>query len=93
MIAVVVDEAGAGAETHTYVYLGNVPLDARKVAAAFHVSSAAEQQLGDGGAGYVRVCINAEGGECGLYSSHNNPSASFNSSRYRTEADLDSGNE
>lgn len=79
-----VDEAGTEADTHTYVYLSDVPMDARKVAAAFHASSAAEQQLGDGSAGYVRVCINAEGGECGLYFSHNNPSASFNFSGYGT---------
>jgi hypothetical protein len=84
VIAVVVDEAGTEADTHTYVYLSDVPMDAGKVAAAFHASSAAEQQLGDGRAGYVRVCINAEGGECGLYFSHNNPSASFNSSGYGT---------
>jgi hypothetical protein len=84
VIAVVVDEAGTDADTHTYVYLSDVPMDAGKVAAAFHASSAAEQQLGDGSAGYVRVCINAEGDECGLYFSHNNPSASFNSSGYGT---------
>ncbi|HWS76811.1 MAG TPA: hypothetical protein VN205_00385 [Thermomonas sp.] len=82
VIAVVVDEAGTEADTHTYVYLSDVPMDAGKVAAAFHASSAAEAQLGDGSAGYVRICINAEGGECGLYFSHNNPSASFNSSGY-----------
>lgn len=84
VIAVVVDEAGTETDTHTYIYLSDVPMDARKIAAAFHASSAAEQQLGDGSAGYVRVCINAEGDECGLYFSHNNPSASFNSSGYGT---------
>jgi hypothetical protein len=82
VIAVVVDEAGTEADTHTYVYLSDVPMDARKVAAAFHASSAAEQQLGDGSAGYVRICIDAQGGECGLYFSHNKPNASFNSSGY-----------
>ena len=38
--------------------------------------------MGDGSAGYVRICIDAEGGECGLYFSHNQPNASFNSSGY-----------
>ena len=66
----------------TFVYLSDIPLDARKIAAAFQASSAAEEQLGDGSAGYVRICIDAEGGECGLYFSHNKPSASFNSSGY-----------
>jgi hypothetical protein len=84
VIAVTVDEEGDAATAQTYVYLSNVPMDAGKVAAAFHASSAAEEQLGDGSAGYVRVCINAEGDECGLYFSHNNPSASFNSSGYGT---------
>ncbi len=84
VIAVPIDEDGGESGQQTYVYLSDVPMDARKVAAAFHASSAAEQQLGDGSAGYVRVCINAEGDECGLYFSHNNPSASFNSSGYGT---------
>lgn len=84
VIAVVVDEAGTEADTHTHVYLSDVPMDARKVAAAFHASSAAEQQLGEASAGYVRVCINTEGDECGLYFSHNNPNASFNTSGYGT---------
>ena len=82
VIAVTVDEDGDAASAQTYVYLSSVPMDARKVASAFQPSSAAEEQLGDGSAGYVRICINAEGAECGLYFSHNNPSASFNSSGY-----------
>lgn len=81
-IAVTNEEDDAG--DRTFVYLSDIPLDAAKIAAAFHASSAAEQQLGDGSAGFVRVCINAEGDECGLYFSHNNPSASFNSSGYGT---------
>jgi hypothetical protein len=80
VVAVANEEDDSG--DHTFVYLSDVPLDARKIAAAFHASSAAEEQLGDGSAGYVRVCIDAEGGECGLYFSHNKPSASFNSSGY-----------
>lgn len=82
VIAVAIDEDGDETGTQTYVYLSDIPMDAGKIAAAFHASSAAEQQLGDGSAGYVRICIDAEGGECGLYFSHNKPTASFNSSGY-----------
>ena len=82
VIAVTVDEEGDAASAQTYVYLSSVPMDAGKVASAFQPSSAAEEQLRDASAGYVRICINAEGGECGLYFSHNNPNASFNSSGY-----------
>lgn len=81
-IAVTVDEDMDAAMARTYVYLSDVPMDAGKIAAAFQPSSAAEAQLGDGSAGYVRICIDAGGGECGLYFSHSNPSASFNSSGY-----------
>ena len=80
VVAVANEEDASG--DRTFLYLSDVPLDAKKIAAAFHASSAAEEQLGDGGAGYVRICIDAEGGECGLYFSHNKPSASFNSSGY-----------
>lgn len=79
-IAVANEEDDGG--DRTFVYLSDVPLDAAKLAGAFHASSAAEAQMGDGSAGYVRVCIDAEGGECGLYFSHNKPTASFNSSGY-----------
>ena len=79
-IAVANEEDAAG--DRTFVYLSDVPMDAGKVAAAFHASTAAEEQLGDGSAGYVRICIDREGGECGLYFSHNKPTASFNSSGY-----------
>ena len=78
--AVTNDEDDTG--DRTFVYLSDVPLDAHKIAAAFHASTATEQQLGDGSAGYVRICIDADGGECGLYFSHNKPTASFNSSGY-----------
>ncbi|RZA19207.1 MAG: hypothetical protein EOP93_09380 [Lysobacteraceae bacterium] len=83
-IAVSVDEDGDAAAMQTYVYLSDVPIDAGRVAAAFHPNSAAEEQLGDGSAGYVRICIDADGSECGLYFSHNNPNASFNSAGYGT---------
>lgn len=83
-IAVANEEDDAG--DRIFVYLSDVPLDAARIAAAFHASSAAEEQLGDASAGYVRLCIDADGGECGLYFSHNKPTASFNSSGYGTLA-------
>jgi len=79
VIAVANDEDDGA---RTFVYLSDIPLDVRKIAAAFQASSAAEAQLGDGSAGYVRICIDGEGGECGLYFSHNKPNASFNSAGY-----------
>ena len=81
-VVAVMDEDAPDGRGSTYVYLSDVPMDAGRIAAAFHASTAAEEQLGDASAGYVRICINAEGGECGLYFSHNNPNASFNSSGY-----------
>ena len=80
VIAVANEEDDGG--DRTFVYLSDIPLDAKKIAAAFRASTAAEEQMGDGSAGYVRICIDAEGGECGLYFSHNQPNASFNSSGY-----------
>jgi hypothetical protein len=82
VVAVSSDEDADAARSQTYVFLSDVPLDAAAIAAAFDPSRAAEAQLGDRAAGYVRVCIDADGGECGLYFSRNNPSASFNSSGY-----------
>ena len=82
--AVANEEDDAG--DRIFVFLSNVPLDAGRIAAAFHAGSAAEAQLGDGSAGYVRLCIDADGRECGLYFSHNKPTASFNSSGYGTLA-------
>ena len=42
------------AHARTYVFLSDVPLDAAAIAAAFDPSRAAERQLGDRAAGYVR---------------------------------------
>lgn len=62
----------------TYLFLTTAPLDARKIADAFDPGSEVTQQTGGKPGGYVRVCITAEGTECGLYFSHDQPSASFN---------------
>jgi hypothetical protein len=62
----------------TYLFLTTDPLDAQKVADAFDPGSEVNQQVGGKPGGYVRICINAEGKECGLYFSHDEPSESFN---------------
>ena len=82
VLSVRVDEEVDVAAAQTYVYLSSMPMDAGKIAAAFRPGSAVDGQLGDASAGYVRICINADGEECGLYFSHNNPNASFNTSGY-----------
>ena len=58
-IAVATDD---GSAARTYVYLTAVPLNAAKVAAAFHPDSEVDDQLGAGSTGYVRICIDDEGG-------------------------------
>ncbi len=62
----------------TYLFLTTDPLDAQKVADAFDPGSEVNQQVGSKPGGFVRICINAEGKECGLYFSHDEPSGSFN---------------
>ena len=64
----------------TYLFLTTDPLDAQKVADAFDPGNEVNQQVGGKPGGYVRVCITAGGGECGLYFSHDEPSESFNMS-------------
>ena len=69
------DEGGDG---NLLVFLTSVPIEARAVADAFDPGDAVEEQISGKSAGYVRVCVSAEGAECGLYFSHNEPLASFN---------------
>lgn len=80
VIAVRRDEGVDPAQARTMVYLSDAPLDAGKIASAFSGSQEAESELPEGEAGYVRICIDADGSECGLYFSHNQPTSSFNSS-------------
>jgi hypothetical protein len=53
------------------VFLTSVPIEAQAVADAFDQGHAVEEQVSGKSAGYVRVCVNPEGAECGLYFSHN----------------------
>jgi hypothetical protein len=63
-----------------YLFLTSDPLDAKKVADAFDPGSEVNQQMNGKAGGYVRICVQPEGKECGLYFSHNEPSESFNMS-------------
>ncbi len=65
-----------------FVYLSDHPLDAAKIAAAFDPDNAASEQLGERTGGAIRVCLTADGGECGLYYRRRNPDDSFNTSGY-----------
>ncbi|GAB3382411.1 hypothetical protein [Lysobacter fragariae] len=63
-LAVVEDESDRDAP-HTLVFLSAVPLDARKVAAAFDAMDAVRELEPAGG--FVRICLDAQGGECGMF--------------------------
>ncbi len=76
-LAVVTDPSGAAEDRQTQVYLSEVALDPAKVAAAFDPDDAVREQAGDEHA-YVRICIDADGGDCGLFFSPE----SFNSGGY-----------
>lgn len=82
VIAVVRDEGKGELGPQTLVYLSDVPLDAAKAAAAFDADDAVRAQLDDKAAGYVRLCIDADGADCGLVFSPEG----FNSGGYGTLA-------
>lgn len=63
-----------------YLFLTSDPIDVRKVADAFDPGGEVNRQMKGKAGGYVRMCVTAEGKECGLYFWHNNPSESFNMS-------------
>jgi len=65
-----------------FIYLSDHPLDAAKVAAAFDPDDAASEQLGERSGGTIRLCLTADGGECGLYYRRRGPDDSFNTSGY-----------
>lgn len=75
-IAVVDEESESGEGDNTFVFLSAAPLDAAKVAAAFEPMDAVREQDPEGG--YIRVCVDAEGGDCGLFFSPDG----FNSGGY-----------
>ena len=71
-------DTGLGEESK--IFLTPSPIDAALVAAAFDVESGVDEQIDQVGGGYVRICLDAEGFECGLYFSNEDPPESFNSS-------------
>lgn len=79
-IAVVRDEGHDDVGPQTMLYLSDVPLDAAKAAAAFDADDAVRAQLDEKAGGYVRLCIDAEGAECGMFFSPEG----FNSGGYGT---------
>lgn len=66
-IAVVRDEGHDELGPQVLVYLSDVPLDGAKAAAAFDPDDAVRAQVDEGNGNYVRLCIDADGSECGLY--------------------------
>jgi hypothetical protein len=62
----VIEEASDPSETdHTLVFLSAAPLDTGKIAAAFDPMDAVREQEPVGG--YIRLCIDADGSDCGLF--------------------------
>lgn len=85
--AIAVDrDRGYDDAPQTLVYLSDFPLDATKVATAFDPEDEVRAELGDRAGGYVRVCIGADGSECGLFYLRKQPDDSFNTSGYGTFA-------
>ncbi|SFL04575.1 hypothetical protein [Lysobacter sp. cf310] len=64
-IAVIEEPSDQADERRTLVFLSAQPLDAAAVAAAFDAMDAVREQAPAGG--YVRLCIAADGSECGLF--------------------------
>ena len=62
---VVVEDASGEDGAHTLVFLTAAPLDAGKVAAALDPMDAVREQEPKGG--YIRLCIDADGSDCGLF--------------------------
>ena len=81
-IAVRHDAAVDAAASETYIFLSDRPLNPATVAAAFDPDDGARESYGEHSGGYVRICITAEGEECGLFYRRFEPSDSFNSSGY-----------
>ena len=64
-VAVIEDSSDEDEGPHTLVFLSAAPLDAGKVAAAFDPMDAVREQEPQGG--YIRLCIGADGSDCGLF--------------------------
>jgi hypothetical protein len=78
----VVRDRGHDDGAQTFVYLSDFPLDAAKVAAAFDPGDEVRTELGERAGGYVRICIDADGSECGMFYERKQPDDSFNVGGY-----------
>lgn len=70
------------AEDEIFVYLSEWPMDAARIAEAFDPDDGAREQQGERSGGYVRICLRADEGECGMYYRRRDPDDSFNTSGY-----------
>ncbi|MFS8062955.1 MAG: hypothetical protein ACMG5Z_00050 [Luteimonas sp.] len=66
-IAVIEDSSGLPEDRRTLVFLSRDALDAGKVAAAFDADDAVREALEGKPDDYVRLCIDADGSDCGLF--------------------------
>ena len=84
-IAVHADSTTLPGTVETWVYLSVSAFDAAPVAAAFDPDQGLRDQAVDTPAGsYLKLCINAEGGECGIYFAHRGPTRNFSTGGYGT---------
>ena len=79
-IAVQADSEAAPGETEIWIYLSVSPLDATAVAAAFDPDDGVRGQASDEPSGsYVKLCVSADGHECGIDFAHRGPTRNFSS--------------
>jgi hypothetical protein len=79
-VAVRADSEAAPGEAETWIYLGVSPFDAAQVAAAFDPDDGVREQASDEPSGsYVKLCVTADGHECGIDFAHRGPSRNFSS--------------
>jgi len=79
-VAVQADSDAAPGETETWIYLSVSPFDAASVAAAFDPDDGVREQASDEPSGsYVKLCVTADGYECGIDFAHRGPTRNFSS--------------
>jgi len=69
-----------GVSEESMIFLTPTPIDAALAAGAFDVESGVDDQVDQVGGGYLRICFDADGYECGIYFSNEDPPESFTSS-------------
>lgn len=82
-IAVEADSRTTAGATETWVYLSVSNLDAKPVAAAFDPDDGLQEQVRDTPQGsYLKLCISADGHECGIDFAHRGPVRNFSTGGY-----------